>query len=295
VPSLVTEFLEARQKGGAGQRHYSDLKSRLGQFAREFDGQLSAVTSRKITDWLDRRNLAPKSWNNFVNALGSLFIYAVSNRCLAAEHNPIKGVSKKKDVGGEIEVFTPGEIALLLQHATPDLLPVLAIGAFTGIRSAEIDRLEWSEVKFDTGFIVVGAGKAKTAARRVIPMPANLQAWLQPYQKLTGKVWPHSLDYRYGAMEKVTKASGVPWKQNALRHSYISYRLAETRDVNKVALEAGNSPAMIHGHYKALVTPVEAKAWFAVMPEMPANVTTMPTAAAVKVGARYCDGHVSQP
>lgn len=38
------------------------------------------------------------------------------------------------------------------------------------------------------------------------------------------------------------KAKKVKWKKNALRHSFISYRVAETQDVPKVALEAGNSP-----------------------------------------------------
>jgi hypothetical protein len=34
-----------------------------------------------------------------------------------------------------------------------------------------------------------------------------------------------------------------------------------------VALEAGNSPAMIFQHYRELVRPTEAAKWFAVTPE----------------------------
>jgi hypothetical protein len=56
------------------------------------------------------------------------------------------------------------------------------------------------------------------------------------------------------------------WKHNALRHSFISYRVAETQDVAKVSLEAGNSPQMIFKHYRELVQPKEAKAWFGLMP-----------------------------
>ena len=57
------------------------------------------------------------------------------------------------------------------------------------------------------------------------------------------------------------------WKHNALRHSFISYRIADVQDVAKVALEAGNSPQMIFKHYRELVTPKEAKAWFSITPE----------------------------
>jgi len=35
------------------------------------------------------------------------------------------------------------------------------------------------------------------------------------------------------------------WKHNALRHSFISYRLAAVQNTAQVALEAGNSPQMI--------------------------------------------------
>ncbi len=56
------------------------------------------------------------------------------------------------------------------------------------------------------------------------------------------------------------------WKHNALRHSFISYRVAQTQNVAQVALEAGNSPQMIFQHYRELVRPNDAKAWFALTP-----------------------------
>jgi hypothetical protein len=58
----------------------------------------------------------------------------------------------------------------------------------------------------------------------------------------------------------------MEWPRNALRHSYISYRLAIVKDAAKVALEAGNSPDIIFKHYRELVTEQDAKAWFAINP-----------------------------
>jgi hypothetical protein len=66
------------------------------------------------------------------------------------------------------------------------------------------------------------------------------------------------------------------WKHNALRHSFCSYRLAFVKSAAEVALEAGNSPQMIFRHYPELVTEDEAKAWFAIEPKTPTNVTAMP-------------------
>jgi hypothetical protein len=64
----------------------------------------------------------------------------------------------------------------------------------------------------------------------------------------------------------VAPLPSVPWKTNALRHSYGSYRLAETGDAVRVAFEMGNSPAVVHSHYKALVTATEAADWFTTGP-----------------------------
>ena len=59
----------------------------------------------------------------------------------------------------------------------------------------------------------------------------------------------------------------MPWKHNALRHSFITYRVAQIKNVAQVALEAGNSPEMIFEHYRELVTADAAKEWFSVMPK----------------------------
>ena len=57
------------------------------------------------------------------------------------------------------------------------------------------------------------------------------------------------------------------WKHNALRHSFISYRVAQIQDVAKVSLEAGNSPRMVFSNYRELVRPVDAEKWFGITPE----------------------------
>jgi len=47
----------------------------------------------------------------------------------------------------------------------------------------------------------------------------------------------------------------------------ISYRVADLQNVAQVSLEAGNSPQMIFKHYRELVRPEDAKAWFAIEPK----------------------------
>jgi hypothetical protein len=63
---------------------------------------------------------------------------------------------------------------------------------------------------------------------------------------------------------------------NGARHSFISYRTAETRDVARVADECGNSVSTIKNHYRQLVTADAAKKFFAIRPKETAdNITNI--------------------
>ena len=70
------------------------------------------------------------------------------------------------------------------------MVPFLAIGAFAGLRTAEIQRLDWSKVNLSTGYITVDAGIAKTNSRRLVPISCNLAEWLRPYASSHGPVVP---------------------------------------------------------------------------------------------------------
>jgi hypothetical protein len=59
---------------------------------------------------------------------------------------------------------------------------------------------------------------------------------------------------------------GLVWKQNVLRHSFISYHLAKHRTPHLTAALAGNSVGIIQSNYKSLVTPSAAEAWFNITP-----------------------------
>ena len=66
------------------------------------------------------------------------------------------------------------------------------------------------------------------------------------------------------------------WKHNALRHSFISYRVAQVQNVAQVALEAGNSPRMVFSNYRELVRPADASAWFSISPAAGDKLLVLP-------------------
>lgn len=162
-------------------------------------------------------------------------------------------------------MFSVEELTNLMSLAKPDVIPALAIGAFAGLRSEEIKRLDWADFKWEDGEIEIRAAITKTRIRRLVTMCDSLKLWLMPHKQSSGPVFPYqNLCNQF--LKLATKA-GVKWKRNVLRHSAISYRVASWKSIAEVAQEAGNSANMIQRHYLRVVNRKQADAWFALTPD----------------------------
>src|SRR5262249_28590767 len=156
----------------------------------------------------------------------------------------------------KIGILKPEELAELLKKADAEAALYLALGAFSGIRTAELIRLDFKDINFERRFIEVGKEKTKTATRRLVPIQPNLMQWLTPYKGQKGRIFAglHVPDRIIAFAKK-----HVQWSSNCLRHSYASFRLAITQDAAKVALEMGNSPNMLFTNYRELADERDAK------------------------------------
>lgn len=275
VPEVYAEFMTAQKADGASVRYVQDCRSRLGRFAEAFKCSIGTVLAADMEAWFRTLKVSARSRNNFRTALITFFRFARTRGFLAKDQpTEAESIPRAKDRGGEIQIFKPDALEKLLHAADAKLLPYIAIRAFAGVRDAEMKRLDWSAVRWDHGDIEVGAKHAKTAARRLIPMSENLIQWLAPYREKTGRLSGYANAERL--TRKLADRIGVEWVHNGLRHSFASYRVAQSQDVAKTALEMGNSPAKIFSNYRALVTPAESKLWFGIAPpKAPKNVVPM--------------------
>jgi integrase len=273
VADMVAELIKVKESRNASSRYVKDLRSRLDRFAEAFKKDIGNVTTAEIQGWLDGLKLASQTYTNFRRVLHLLFQFAVSRG--HAYDNPTLGMDRIKVRTGEVEIFTADEITKLLAAADANFLPVLAIGAFAGLRTAEIERLEWEDIDLTGRIIKIGASKSKTASRRIVPIHDNLAAWLADYSARKGLVWSGDTTTLLNRQRQTAAAAGLKWKHNALRHSYASYRFGQIGDAGRVAGELGNSAAIVHRHYRELVNKSDSEAWFAVKPEKPDNVATI--------------------
>ena len=272
VPEIVSEFLETKKADGVSQFHLSDRQSRLRKFAAAFSSRIDRITTAEIEQWLGTLGGSRRTKKNYRDAVTQLFRFARSRRYLPKnERTAAEEVIVPLSREGEIEIYSPDELRLLLRNAPDQLLPFFVLGAFAGLRSQEIMRLEWREIHIEEGFIEISAAKAKTASRRLVPLLPVAKAWLTWIGKKGGRVmeyahnaalWRARAQFCQTGIKDGGKTVSFDWKSNALRHSYASYRLAEIKDAARVALEMGNSPSMLFRNYRELVTEAAAKQWF---------------------------------
>jgi len=266
VPEAATDFLAAKKQDGASKRYLAQLKSDITRFAESFTGPILHIKSHEIDAWLRNLGVAVRTRNSMLTSIRTFFSWAKTNSYLPKnQETEAEGVPKLRAADTEAEIFTPEDMHKLLQAAGPELIPFLVLGGFAGFRTAEIGRLDWSAVDLERRIITIRAGQAKTASRRIVPVSDNLAAWLEPHRQTSGLIVDAVEPYR-GATA-LARELGVRWPKNVLRHSFISYRLALVKNVQQVALEAGNSPAIIFKHYRELTTEDQAREWFGILPE----------------------------
>jgi len=272
VAQLAEEVLDAKRRDGLSAKYLGMLRLYFKKFCQDFgDRPVAGVTVEELDNWLRDLPGSPKTRADYRANIGVLFSHAAQRRMI--DFNPVTFTAKPKLIDRPPEIFAVDELRALLEAAQliePSVVPMLAIGAFAGLRDAEIKRLEWSEVDLARGHIEVKAAKAKSARRRLVPIQPNLAEWLRPYGGLVGLVVPEGAR---GKLDRVRKAARLArWPKNGLRHSFSSYRLAAIHDAPRVASELGHTtPQLLYSTYRELVLPEEAERYWNLIPDMKAD------------------------
>ncbi len=265
VRQVADKLLDLKQRENSiGRLHLRDLRNRLKKFADDFQCPICSVQPAVIRDYILAQPVSERTQHNLRTTIASLFHFAAAEGYLPADFKGIPRPSKRRRMKMSISVFTPEEMGKLLEASSGDQRTALVLQGFAGIRAEEVKRLRWEHINFEEGHIVIPDSVAKCEERRLIPMAANLAAWLRPLYRNTGPVCSFSnLAIVY---ERMAHRAKIEWKRNGLRHSFISYRVAHTKNIPQVAFEAGNSPVMVQRHYLKVVTAKTADEWFNLAP-----------------------------
>jgi integrase len=263
---------QAETDGKSNDRQ-KQLAAALDAFTAAFNCEVLSLTPKMIADYLTALPFKERTKANHRDTIGFFNRWLVLRGYLAKGTDWLEGVQKyTKRKQGEISTYTADEMRRLIAAADERILPMIVIGGFAGLRHAEIARLEWQDIDMEEGFIEIKAENAKTDTRRIVPLKPNLKAFLLPLSKKSGKVvslvntTKQLLKTAADTGDVANEIKALEWKHNALRHTYISARVAECADVPRVADEAGNSPQVIRTNYLKRMRPAAAAEWFAIQP-----------------------------
>lgn len=269
IATLLDEYVAAKRKSMRRARTIEDIECRIGRFVSDFgERHVHTVTSQEIDQWLDKDNHKAQTRINYLRVFSGFFNYARRQKLI--EVNPVDREHIDRPTVDEHlpEIFPRASVEKLLLEATivtPDLVPYLSIGFFAGLRTAELRGLDWACIDLDQKLITVRPETAKRRRQRHVDINDNLAAWLRPHTRKEGTVCPRNVR---GLVGKVVEAAGIKWVSNGMRHTYASNHLARFQDVNRTMLQLGHVGAadVLFSHYRNLVRPVDAEAYWQIMP-----------------------------
>jgi integrase len=261
------EFERRVSAGEASERHAESMRETLRKFESRFGVvNVALLTANEIKNWLSELDLAVKTRNRHLGYVQNIFNIAKSWGLLPT--NPLDEVTLFNDParrGRQVSVLTPEQLKKFLMALRPAFVRFFAISAFTGLRRAEIEQLDWSEIKLSRKLIDLPFVKSKNGKRKLIEISDNLAKILAPHVKPEGSVLPPKPGLQIIMTEAAEKANISPWPQNVLRHSFCSYGVA-MKGLTWTAGQADHSERMLKEHYWEVVDRETAEKYWGIYP-----------------------------
>ena len=182
---------------------------------------------------------------------------------------PRRGLASLPEEIGPVEIYTPERMKALLQAATAEVLPALALCGFSGLSRAEVERLDWAEVNLAeqaSSHRGIEPGEGEEGAINSHPAESGgvvERLWSHQWAGVVpGRPVPHG-----SVAVRRLRRQAPSWKEKGLIHSYVSYRLALVPDAQQVAWETGRSPHTVFTKFNGRMPDGEAASWFSIKPE----------------------------
>jgi integrase len=279
-----TEFVRRQTANEVSDRHAKTLRETLNKLEAKFGNRpVSEIRTEEIRDWLLSLPLAPKTRNKHRGYASQVFNLALDLGYTAV--NPVTRIKKfrerSSEENGEKSVVSAAETEKLLRAADPEVIPFLTLSFFCGIRTATLEELDWSNVKYDEKRVIVPRYKGKNDLRYRVTLSENALAWLKPHVKESGSLLvratatnrfskvkgrPSDTATRRRILQAAEKA-GIALPDNAGRNTFISMHVAHYESIDKTALEADNSAAVVKKDYLDIVTREDAAKFWAIFPK----------------------------
>lgn len=218
---------------------------------------------------MSAKDFAPQTIKNRLGWARTIFKAAIADQLLAVDPSAGVRTPRLAPKSERMAIPTAEEIHALLEHSPAWFKPMIALGAFAGLRIGEANGLQGSDVDFLRRTIEVNrqvqrrsslpfeVRPPKYLSYRTVAAPDGLltilsqhieqvglygdDGWFMPGRD-RGPAWPRAVDYNW---TRTRDAAGLDTKFHSLRHSYASGLIAAGCDVVTVQHALGHKSASV--------------------------------------------------
>ena len=274
LQKLQAEFLSNQRIKELRPATLRENESRIGSLVARFGEQrlVKEVTAEELRKHLnDPGWSAPTKKSHYAN-IRVFLNYAVEEKYL--QRNPIDDVKpptkpkyNKPGILTIRQTETLLETILSADNGNQKLIgPYVTLGLFCGIRTNELDQLNWEDIRLDKEYVAISETIAKKHRARNVDIMPNAIQWLHAFG--IDESGPIRKPNHRRTFESAQKASNIgAWPKNAMRHSYASYLYEMTGDETKVTNQLGQrSVDVMFTHYRTLTNKGEGTKYFSITP-----------------------------
>lgn len=283
LSTLQSELEEMLETGGKSKRpRYMDsIRTYGARIKRDLGDNTFAdeIKPQAALDWIKSMKVSGKTRQHYWRHLDRLLARALQDA--AIKTHPLRGF-KPDEVASlldhekaETEILTNKEVRQLLNFAKDqriDLLPIIALGLFAGLRQSEASQITWHEIDFESKLVTVPRTVAKGRNIRNAKITGYGSQWLALCEKTDGPLIRGSQNAFSIIFSRFVRRAGFQrWPHNAMRHTHASnFYALHGAELTRMQLgHTDKNEAQLFANYRALVKDKEAHSFFKIKPQTP--------------------------
>ena len=271
MEDCVADFMNGLERKGRSVDYVKTFRKFSARILRQFpERMVVSISAAEIEAWLYEiaAHLAPKSFNNYLTSMVTLFNFAIKMGWCAV--NPAAGIDRRS-VKRSIEVYSREEIGKILDGLDPYFVPWVVLQCFGCLRAAEVARVRWgTNIQLDRDAPVIrvteDVAKGEDGQPRIVYLQPNAVRWLKPLAGKDGeRVYPGDfekvLSSLWDGLSSRRSVVGVQTLRNGLRKTCAS-NLAAILPAAEAAEMMGHSLKKLKQNYQEMITRDEAEQYW---------------------------------
>jgi len=232
---------------------------------RQFRGRLDEVMPLDVDRWLRELGRTETSKAMWFRYARMFFRWCYRMRFI--DRSPLDGLRPPRATPGRNILTAEQMKELLAAPMGDDVKALVLLGAFAGLRTVEVARMNWEDIDPKAKQIHVRPEVSKQhdgLLERVVDMTEPLVKRRKFFEKKKGRIVTSSMEALHERRRKVALALGWEgWPDNALRHSFATYHLGRCGNAGLTAYQMGHtSPAMVQRVYAVPAVRADWKAFW---------------------------------